>query len=133
MLPYRATDAAGVESVFGEFAPKPNTGFIIPPGLLAVTQRELVVTLAAKYRLPGVYAYRYYPAIGGLASYGVDDIDEYKRAAGYVDRILKGKEPADLPVQYATKFEMVINLKTANALGLIVPDKLLAIADEVIE
>jgi putative ABC transport system substrate-binding protein len=100
---------------------------------LAVTQRDLVVSLAAKYRLPAVYAYRYYAVAGGLASYGVDDVSEYRRAASYVDRILKGEKPADLPVQYATKFDLVVNLKTAKALGLSVPLGLLNAADDVIE
>jgi len=133
VLPYAATDAAGVESAFNDLARQPNVGFTIPPSVLAVTQRELVVSLAAKYGLPGIYAYRYYPAIGGLASYGADDIDDFKRAAGYVDRILKGEKPASLPVQYATKFELIINLKTAKALGLTIPPNLLALADEVVE
>ena len=132
-LPYTAMDAAGVVSVFAEFAPQPNLGFVIPPSDLAVTQRELVVSLAAKYRLPGIYAFRYYPAIGGLASYGIDDLDEFKRAAGYIDRMLKGEKPATLPVQYATKFELVINLKTAKSLGLKIPESFLLLADEVIE
>jgi putative tryptophan/tyrosine transport system substrate-binding protein len=93
----------------------------------------LVVSLVEKYRVPAIYPYRYFCASGGLAAYGVDIIDEYKRAASYVDRILRGEKPADLPVQYATKFDLVINLKTAKALGLTIPPSLLAIADEVIE
>jgi len=133
VLPYTATDAQSVENVFAQFASQPSIGFIVPPSTLAVTQRELVVSLAAKYRLPGIYAFRYYPAIGGLASYGIDDIEEYKRAATYVDRILRGDKPGDLPVQQPTKFELVINVKTAKALGLTIPPNLLALADEVIE
>jgi putative tryptophan/tyrosine transport system substrate-binding protein len=133
VLPFTATDAAGVESAFMAFAQQPNVGFIMLPSGLAVTQRELVVSLAAKYRVPGIYAYRYYPEIGGLASYGVDDIDDYKRAGGYVDRILKGEKPVDLPVQYATKFQLVINLKTAKTLGLTISPAFLLTADEVIE
>jgi putative ABC transport system substrate-binding protein len=133
VLVYTARDAAGIESAFDTFAGLPNVGLIMLPSGLAVTQRELVVSLAAKYRVPAVYAFRYYVVTGGLASYGVDDIDAYKHAASYVDRILKGEKPADLPVQYPTKFERVINLKTAKALGLTIPQSFLQLADEVIE
>jgi ABC-type uncharacterized transport system substrate-binding protein len=133
VLPYEARDARELERAFDEFAPLPNAGLIMPPSGLAVTQRDRIVSLAAKYRLPGVYAYRYYVVRGGLASYGVDETDGYKRAASYVDRILKGEKPADLPVQYATKFELVINMKTAKALGLDIPVTLLARTDELIE
>ena len=96
-------------------------------------QRGLIITLAAKHRLPAVYNARFYPAAGGLISYGPDFLDQFRRAAGYVDRILKGEKPADLPVQASTKYELVINLKTAKALGLEVPTTVLARADEVIE
>jgi len=133
VLVYTARDAAEIESAFDTFAGLPNVGLIMLPSGLAVTQRELVVSLAAKYRVPAVYAFRYYVVTGGLASYGVDDIDAYKHAASYVDRILKGEKPADLPVQYPTKFERVINLKTAKALGLTIPQSFLQLADEVIE
>jgi putative ABC transport system substrate-binding protein len=98
-----------------------------------VTHRDPIISLATRYRLPNVYSFRYYAAAGGLASYGPDPIDEHKRAASYVDRILKGEKPADLPVQAPTKYELVINLKTAKALGLNLPAQLLATADEVIE
>jgi putative tryptophan/tyrosine transport system substrate-binding protein len=100
---------------------------------LAVVHRELIITLAARYRLPAVYPLRVFASGGGLISYGPDQIDQYRRAAGYVDRILKGEKPADLPVQAPTKYETVINLKTAQGLGLTIPDSVLARADEVIE
>jgi putative ABC transport system substrate-binding protein len=110
-----------------------SIGLIVGPDIFTATHRNRIVALASQYRLPAVYAFRYFATAGGLLSYGSDTIDLYRRAAGYVDRILKGAKPADLPVQQPTKFELVINLKTAKALGLDVPDKLLAIADEVIE
>ena len=95
--------------------------------------RDLIITLAARHRLPAVYAWRYFVTDGGLISYGPDSIDQYRRAAGYVDRILKGEKPADLPVQAPTKFELVLNLKTAKAMGLVLSPEVLALADEVIE
>jgi len=95
--------------------------------------RDLIITLADRYRLPAIYPFRYFAHSGGLISYGPTTIDPYVRAAGYVDRLLKGEKPADLPVQAPTKYEMIINLKTVKALGLVAPDELLALADEVIE
>ncbi len=115
------------------FAREPNSGLIVTGSQSAVTHRDLIISLALQYRLPNVYSFRYYPASGGLASYGPDAIEAHKRAAGYVDRILKGEKPADLPVQAPTKYLLVINLKTAKTLGLDLPSTLLARADEVIE
>jgi putative tryptophan/tyrosine transport system substrate-binding protein len=126
-------DAAGIERAIAEFTREPNGGLLPLPGPLMGVHRELIISLATRHRLPNVYAYRYYPTGGGLASYGTDNIDLYRRAASYVDRILKGEKPGDLPVQQATKFELVINLKTAKALGLDPPISLLARTDEVIE
>ena len=100
---------------------------------MTLLHRDLIIALAARHRLPAVYPYRYFVAAGGLISYGPDVIDQYRRAAGYVDRILKGEKPADMPVQALTKYETVINLKAAKALGLAVPPSVLARADEVIE
>jgi putative ABC transport system substrate-binding protein len=105
----------------------------LPAGALMTANRDLVISLAARHRLPSIYAFRFYVAAGGLASYGVDNLDLYRRAAGYVDRVLKGEAPAHLPVQFADKFELVINLKTAKTLGLDVPVSLLARTDELIE
>jgi len=106
---------------------------IVTPGPWTAAHRELIVTLAARHKLPAVYGARYFVADGGLISYGPNYVDQFRRAAAYVDRILKGERPADLPVQAPTKYELVINLKTARALGLTVPPSLLARADEVIE
>jgi ABC-type uncharacterized transport system substrate-binding protein len=106
---------------------------IVSSGGFAFVHRELIIALAARHRLPAVYPYRSLVTSGGLTSYGTDSIDSYRRAAGYVDRILKGEKPADLPVQAPVKYELAINLKTAKALGLTVPDTVLARADEVIE
>jgi putative ABC transport system substrate-binding protein len=106
---------------------------IVAPETFTTTHRELLIALADKHRLPAIYGIRQFPASGGLMSYGPDTVDTVARAAGYVDRILRGEKPAELPVQAPTKYELVINLKTAKALGLTVPDKLLVAADEVIE
>jgi putative ABC transport system substrate-binding protein len=110
-----------------------NVGLVVTGTPLTLAHGDLIVALAARHRLPAVYPFRFFVARGGLISYGPDTIDPYRRAAGYVDRILKGEKPADLPVQASTKYELVINLKTAKALGLDVPPTLLARADEVIE
>jgi len=126
-------DTDEIESAVAAFARSPNGGLIVTTSTSALIHRELISTLAARHRLPAVYPFRYYVTAGGLISYGPDSIDPYRRAASYVDRILKGEKPADLPVQNPTKYELVINLKTAKALGLDVPPTLLARADEVIE
>jgi putative ABC transport system substrate-binding protein len=126
-------DVPEIERAVAAFAPAGNGGVIILGGAATSTHRNLIVTLAARHKLPAIYAERSYAAGGGLISYGPDYIDQYRRAAGYVDRILKGEKPADLPVQAPTKYELVINLKTAKALGLDIPTTLLARADEVIE
>jgi putative ABC transport system substrate-binding protein len=115
------------------FARSPNGGLIVTGSPLTNNHRDLIVTLAARHKLPAVYPNRFFVAAGGLISYGADTIDQYRRAAGYVDRILKGEKPGDLPVQAPTRYHLAINLKTAKALGLTVPQSLLASADEVIE
>jgi putative ABC transport system substrate-binding protein len=121
------------ERVVTEFAGESNSGLIVVVGTIATIKLQSIVALAARYRLPAVYPYRFFVEAGGLASYGPNLIDQYHRVAGYVDRILKGEKPADLPVQAPIKYELVINLKTAKLLGLSVPQSLLARADEVIE
>jgi putative tryptophan/tyrosine transport system substrate-binding protein len=126
-------DAPEIERAVAAFARAPNGGLIVTASPLAQRHRDLIVALAARHKLPAVYFDRVFAAAGGLISYGPDYIDQYRRAAAYVDRILKGEKPADLPVQAPTKYELAINLKTAKALGLVVPPMLLARADEVIE
>jgi putative ABC transport system substrate-binding protein len=126
-------NASEIERLVNEFAQQPDAGLVVLPNPTTNEHRELIVELAARHHLPAVYPFRYFAAIGGLMSYGIDVVDLYKRAAVYVDRILKGAKPADLPMEQPTKFELVINLKTAKALGLAVPATLLAQADEVIE
>jgi putative ABC transport system substrate-binding protein len=133
LRPIDTRDAGEMERAVAAFAREPNGGLIAPTGARVSLHRELIVALAARHRLPAVYAYRGHVMSGGLISYGADQVDHFRRAAGYVDRILKGEKPADLPVQAPTKYELVINLKTAKALGLDVPPMLLALADEVIE
>ncbi len=130
--PIDLRDASEIEHIVTAFARAPNGGLILT-GAGSGARRELIITLAARYRLPAVYPYPYHVTNGGLTSYGPDVVDQYRRAAGYVDRILRGETPADLPVQMPTKYRLAINLKTAKALGLTVPDTLLARADEVIE
>jgi putative ABC transport system substrate-binding protein len=131
--PVNVRDAGEIERDIAAFARSANGGLIVTSSPEASHHRDLIVTLAARHRLPAIYASRYFVTDGGLISYGPDILDQYRRAAGYVDRILKGEKPADLPVQAPTKYELMINLKTARALGLDVPATLLARADEVIE
>jgi ABC-type uncharacterized transport system substrate-binding protein len=131
--PINVRDAGEIEHAVMAFARSPNGGLIVSGFPLMVVHRDRIVALAARHRLPAVYTARFFVTGGGLISYGPDRVDRYRRAAGYVDRILKGEKPADLPVQAPTKYELVINLKTAKALGLEVPPPLLARADEVIE
>jgi putative ABC transport system substrate-binding protein len=126
-------DSSEIERAIAVFARQPNGGLILTASVLSVLHRDLIVMLAARHKLPAVYIERLYVAVGGLVSYGADFIDQYRQAADYVDRILKGEKPADLPVQAPTKYKLVINLKTAKTLGLEVPSTLLARADEVIE
>jgi putative ABC transport system substrate-binding protein len=126
-------DIATIERRLSVFADEPNGGLIVPNSVAASIHHKLITDLAARLRLPAIYPYRFFVADGGLISYGIDNYDSWQKAAGYVDRILKGAKPAELPVQEPTKFELAINLKTAKALGLTVPPSLLAQADEVIE
>jgi putative ABC transport system substrate-binding protein len=128
-----ARNVAEVEQLIDQFAREPNGGLIVLPNPVTLGNHRLIIAMAARHRLPAAYYYRHLVADGGLISYGIDLADQFRRAAGYVDRILKGEKPADLPVQQPTKFELAINLKTAKALGLDVPTALLARADEVIE
>ncbi len=131
--PVNMRDAAEIERAFAAFARSPNGGLIVTPSGPAFVHRDVIIALAARHKLPAIYSDRNFVAAGGLVSYGADEVDQYRRAASYVDRILKGEKPADLPVQAPTKYETVLNLKTAKALGLDVPPSVLARADEVIE
>jgi putative ABC transport system substrate-binding protein len=131
--PVNVRDATEIESSVAAFARSPNGGLIVTGSGLAFVHRNLLVTLAARHKLPAVYFERFFVTGGGLISYGADLVDQFRQAAGYVDRILKGEKPADLPVQVPTKYELAINLKTAKSLGLTVPPSLLASANDVIE
>jgi len=131
--PINPRDASEIAGAVEAFAHSSNGGLIVTSSALSVLHRDLIIALAARHKLPAVYYRRYFVASGGLISYGFDLVDQYRRAAGYVDRILRGEKPADLPVQAPTRYELVINMKTARALGLTVPNTVLARADEVIE
>ena len=133
VIPVNMRDAAEIERAVAAFARSSNGGLIVTAGAAAIVGRQLIPALAAKHKLPAVYPARDFVTSGGLISYAADFIDQYRRAASYVDRILRGEKPADMPVQAPTKYELVINLKTAKALNLTVPASVLARADEVIE
>lgn len=133
LRPFDVRDAGDIERSLTILARQPYGGLIVTASAPAQIHREVIIKLAAQHRLPAIYPYRFYIASGGLISYGLDTIDGFRQAAGYVDRILKGERPADLPVQAPTKFELVVNMKTAKSLGLTVPPSLLATADELIE
>jgi putative tryptophan/tyrosine transport system substrate-binding protein len=133
LRPIDVRDAPEIERAITAFARSANGGLVVTGSALAVTHRETIAALAARHKLPAVYSGRFYVTVGGLLSYGPDFLDQFRQAAGYVDRILKGEKPADLPVQAPTKYELAINLKTAKSLGLEVPPTLIARADEVIE
>jgi putative ABC transport system substrate-binding protein len=133
LRPVDVRDEAEIERALALFAQSPNSGLIVTGSVHATSHRDLIIALAARHRLPAVYFAQYWAAAGGLISYGPDFLDQFRRAAGYVDRILKGEKPGDLPLQAPTKYELVVNLNTAKALGLTVPPTLLARADEVIE
>jgi len=126
-------DVAAIEDTVAALARQPDSGLIAMPDIFTTVNRDRIISLAARFRVPTIYPYRYFAVGGGLMSYGVDNLEAFRRSASYVDRILKGEKTADLPVQAPTKYEFVINLRTAKALGLQIPDKLLALADEVIE
>jgi putative ABC transport system substrate-binding protein len=131
--PVNVHDIAEIDRDIGAFSRPSNGGLIVTSSGRAAVHRELIITIAARHRLPAVYAYRYFAADGGLISYGPDPLDQYRRAAEYVDLILKGEKPGDLPVLTPTKYELVVNLKTAKALGIEIPSAVLSRADEVIE
>jgi putative tryptophan/tyrosine transport system substrate-binding protein len=133
LFPIDSRDPGVIEPAIAAFARERNGGLIVTASQSAVTHRNLIISLALRHRLPNIYGYRYYPENGGLASYGPDAIDMHSRAAEYVDRILKGEKPADLPVQAPTKYELVVNLKTAKSINVTVPRTVLDRADEVIE
>jgi putative ABC transport system substrate-binding protein len=132
-IPAPVREPGDIEVVLRQLGAESDSGLIVPPDNYTTVHRKLILDLSTRHRLPTIYAYRYFVVDGGLISYGVDAIDPFRQAASYVDRILRGEKPADLPVQAPTKYELVINLKTAKALGLTIPPMLLARADEVIE
>jgi putative ABC transport system substrate-binding protein len=125
--------ATEIERALATFAPEPHSSLIIAPNAVTFANGNLIIALAARYRVPAIYPFAFYAKAGGLISYGFDAADQFRHGAGYVDKILRGAKPADLPVQHPTAFELVINLKTTNTLGLTIPPSLLARADEVIE
>jgi putative ABC transport system substrate-binding protein len=131
--PLNLRDPAEIQRAVAAFARSPNGGLILTAGATSIPDRSLIVKLAERYKLPTVYYERIFVTAGGLISYGPDFVEQYRRAASYVDRILKGEKPADLPVQMPTKYELVINLKSAKALGLAMPPSVLARADEVFD
>ena len=133
LRPVDVRDASEIERAVAAFARSANGGLIVAASTLAIVHRDLIVTLAARHKLPAVYSNRFFVRSGGLISYGPDSVEPHRRAAGYVDRILKGEKPANLPVQAPNKYELVINLRTAKALGFAIPPAVLARADEVIE
>jgi putative tryptophan/tyrosine transport system substrate-binding protein len=133
LTPVDVRDTGAIERAFKAFANQPDGGLIVTESGTSIKHRSLITTLASRHRVPAIYANRYFVTGGGLISYGPDELDQFRRAAGYVDRILKGEKPADLPVQAPTKYELTINMKAAKAIGLDVPATLLARADEVIE
>jgi putative tryptophan/tyrosine transport system substrate-binding protein len=133
IVPSHVETAADIERAIESFARVPNSGLVMPPDATTITHRDLVIALAARHRLPAVFALKPFVAAGGLMSYGTDQNEMFRLAASYLDRILRGDKPADLPVQAPTKFETAVNLRTAKALGLAVPPGLLVAADEVIE
>jgi putative tryptophan/tyrosine transport system substrate-binding protein len=133
LTPVNVRDPGEIERAISAFAQSPNGGLIVTAAPLATAHRDLIIKLAARHKIPAVYYSRYFTTGGGLISYGTDIYDLYRRAAGYVDRVLRGEKPSDLPVQAPTKFETVINMKTAKALGITMPASLLTRADDVIE
>src|SRR5262245_21739853 len=133
LVPTLVENTSEIERAIELFARVPNGGLLLPPDITATTHRDLIIALAARHYLPAVYSIRVFVTSGGLMSYGVDFANEWRQAASYVDRVLRGDKPGDLPVQAANRFETVLNLKTAKALGLTVPPGLLVAADEVIE
>jgi putative ABC transport system substrate-binding protein len=133
LVPVRVETTADIERAIASFARAPNGGLVLPPDSTTIVRRDQIITLAATHRLPAVYPARFWVAAGGLMSYGIDFVEMYRQAASYVDRILRGARPADLPVQAPTKYETTVNLKTAKDLGLPMPASLLVRSDEVIE